>query len=63
MERMTAVGPEWILALKDVRLGCEMADQWDKDPRLMKVALDYFKAASAEGFGGEDCNAVYKIIK
>ena len=51
------------LALKDVRLGCEMADQWRMDPRLMKVALDYFKTASAEGFGGDDCNAVYKIIK
>ncbi len=51
------------LALKDVRLGCEMADQWGKDPRLMKVALDYFKTANAKGFGGDDCNAVYKIIK
>ncbi len=51
------------LALKDVRLGCEMANQWNKDPRLMKVALDYFKQANAAGFGGDDCNAVYKVIE
>ena len=51
------------LALKDVRLGCMMADQMGIDPKLMKDALDYFRRASEAGFGNEDCNAVYKIIK
>ena len=51
------------LALKDVRLGCEMADEWGNDAKTMKVALDYFKKATAEGLGKEDCNAIYKIIK
>lgn len=51
------------LALKDVRLGCEMADAWGNEAKTMKVALDYFKIASTEGFGREDCNAVYKVIK
>ena len=51
------------LALKDVRLGCEMADAWGLDPRAIKVALEYYKTASAEGFGKEDCNAVYKVVK
>ena len=51
------------LALKDVRLGCEMAQAWGIDPKTMKVALDYLKQASAEGFGKEDCNAIYKVIK
>lgn len=51
------------LALKDVRLGCMMADQMGIDPKLMKNALDYFSRASESGFGNEDCNAVYKIIK
>lgn len=51
------------LALKDVRLGCEMADAWNMNPRLIKIALEYFKKASAEGFGQEDCNAVYKVIQ
>jgi 3-hydroxyisobutyrate dehydrogenase-like beta-hydroxyacid dehydrogenase len=51
------------LALKDVRLGCEMAQAWGVDPKTMKVALDYFKQASAEGLGKEDCNAIYKVIK
>jgi len=50
------------LALKDVRLGCEMADAWGNDATAMKVALDYFKKASAKGLGNEDCNAIYKII-
>jgi 3-hydroxyisobutyrate dehydrogenase-like beta-hydroxyacid dehydrogenase len=51
------------LALKDVRLGCEMADSWGNDARAMKVALDYLKKGSAEGFGKEDCNAIYKVIR
>ncbi len=51
------------LALKDVRLGCEMAKAWENDAKTMKVALDYFKQASESGHGKEDCNAVYKIIK
>ena len=51
------------LALKDVRLGCEMADEWSMDPKLMKIALDYYREASAKGFGQEDCNAVYKVTK
>lgn len=51
------------LALKDVRLGCEMAEAWKNDAKSMKVALEYFRAGSAKGFGKEDCNAIYKVIK
>jgi 3-hydroxyisobutyrate dehydrogenase-like beta-hydroxyacid dehydrogenase len=51
------------LALKDVRLGCDMAKAWENDAKTMKVALDYFKEASEVGHGKEDCNAVYKIIR
>ncbi|MFH2129215.1 MAG: NAD(P)-dependent oxidoreductase [bacterium] len=51
------------LALKDVRLGCEMATAWGLQVKLMETALDYFKQASSAGFGAEDCNAVYKIIQ
>ena len=51
------------LALKDVRLGCEMADAWGVTPKTMKMALEYLKAASSAGYGKEDCNAMYKIIK
>jgi 3-hydroxyisobutyrate dehydrogenase-like beta-hydroxyacid dehydrogenase len=51
------------LALKDVCLGCEMADAWGNDAKTMKVALAYFKAGSAADHGMEDCNAVYKVIK
>jgi pyrroline-5-carboxylate reductase len=28
-----------------------------------KDAFGYFREASEAGFGGEDCNAVYKVIK
>jgi 3-hydroxyisobutyrate dehydrogenase-like beta-hydroxyacid dehydrogenase len=51
------------LALKDVRLGCEMAEAWGNDAKTMKVALEYFERASAEGLGKEDCDAIYKVIK
>jgi 3-hydroxyisobutyrate dehydrogenase-like beta-hydroxyacid dehydrogenase len=51
------------LALKDVRLGCEMAEAWGNSAKAMKVALEYFREASAKGFGKEDGNAIYKIIK
>jgi 3-hydroxyisobutyrate dehydrogenase-like beta-hydroxyacid dehydrogenase len=51
------------LALKDVRLGVEMAKAWGNDAWTMQVALDYLKQGSADGLGKEDCNAIYKIIK
>ena len=51
------------LALKDVRLGCEMATAWENDAKTMQVALDYLREASEAGHGKEDCNAVYKTIK
>ncbi|MBN2439431.1 MAG: NAD(P)-dependent oxidoreductase [Deltaproteobacteria bacterium] len=51
------------LALKDIRLGCEMAKAWGNDAKTMQVALDYLKAGSSAGYGKEDCNAIYKVIK
>ncbi|WP_045218513.1 NAD(P)-dependent oxidoreductase [Desulfonatronum thioautotrophicum] len=50
------------LALKDVRLGLEMARAWGQDLKAMEAALEYFKQASAAGHGKEDCNAVIKVI-
>lgn len=50
------------LALKDVRLGCEMARAWGLDLKAMEAALELYKKASAAGYGKEDCNAVYKVI-
>ena len=50
------------LALKDVRLGCEMAKAWGNDAKTMQVALEYLKAGSSAGYGKEDCNAMYKVI-
>ncbi len=50
------------LALKDVRLGVEMARAWGLDLGAMEAALSSYKNASEAGYGKEDCNAVYKII-
>ncbi len=50
------------LALKDVRLGLEMARAWELDLKSMEAALEYYKQASGAGFGKEDCNAVVKVI-
>lgn len=51
------------LALKDMRLGCQMAAVWGNDAKTMQVALDYFKNASSAGYDQEDCSAVYKVIR
>lgn len=50
------------LALKDVRLGCEMADSWGYDARFTKQAKKFYEKAQEEGLGKEDCNAVYKVL-
>lgn len=51
------------LALKDVRLGCEMAAAWGMKIPAMSAALETFRRASAAGLGREDCNAVYKATE
>jgi 3-hydroxyisobutyrate dehydrogenase-like beta-hydroxyacid dehydrogenase len=50
------------LALKDVRLGSEMADEWNYDARFTKLAKEFYERAEQEGLGKEDCNAVYKVL-
>lgn len=50
------------LALKDVRLGCAMAEGWGLSPRLMEAALGLYQQAGEAGHGGEDCAAVFKAV-
>lgn len=50
------------LALKDVRLGLEMARGFGLELGAMEAALGYYTKASAAGYGLEDCNAVLKVI-
>ncbi|SFM33509.1 NAD(P)-dependent oxidoreductase [Pelosinus propionicus] len=50
------------LALKDVRLGCKMADGWGYDARFTKQAKKFYEQAEQSGMGKEDCNAVYKVL-
>jgi 3-hydroxyisobutyrate dehydrogenase-like beta-hydroxyacid dehydrogenase len=51
------------LALKDVRLGCQMAEAWGMNIPAIMATFGVFKRANAAGLGSEDCNAVYKITK
>lgn len=54
------------LALKDLHLGCAMAEQWGITPHAMLAAHEAFATASAEanaqGRGDEDCCAVFKML-
>lgn len=50
------------LALKDVRLGCEMADAMGYNAAFAKMAQKCYEAAEHKGFGKEDCNAVFKVM-
>lgn len=50
------------LALKDVRLGVEMAENMGYDARFCKLAKKCYEDAQEKGFGSEDCNAVYKVM-
>ncbi len=51
------------LALKDIRLGCEMAEDMGYFPKYSELSVCNFQKASDEGHGGEDCCAVYKALK
>ncbi len=49
------------LACKDVRLGIEMAEAYKSKTALTDVTLNYLNKASQEGYGQEDCAALYKV--
>jgi len=51
------------LAAKDMRLGCAMARDWGFAPAMMEFARDAFMQAGAEGYGEEDCCAVFKVMR
>lgn len=51
------------LALKDVRLGVEMAKSYSEKTDLSNTALTFLNKASEEGYGEEDCAAVFKAYK
>lgn len=50
------------LAIKDVGLGCAMAEQWGLKPATMRAALETLQKADAQGLGQEDCAALLKIL-
>lgn len=51
------------LALKDVRLGNDMANDWGMVLDLCRLGMRYLAAAQESGYGDEDCNAVYKVVR
>lgn len=51
------------LALKDVRLGNDMANDWGMMMDLCKLGMKYLAVAKENGYGDEDCNAVYKVVR
>lgn len=50
------------LALKDMRLGCAMAEQWGMTPQTMLAAREVFARASTQGRGDDDCCAVFNTL-
>lgn len=50
------------LALKDVRLGCEMAAGWGYEAIFSSLAQKCYEKAEAKELGKEDCCAVYKVL-
>lgn len=51
------------LTLKDLTLGCKMAQEMNYTPHFSQIARDFYKQAKDEGLGKEDCCAVYKVLK
>ncbi len=51
------------LTLKDLKMGCNMAKEWDYKPYFSEKARDFYKEASEKGHGKEDACAVYKVLK
>lgn len=51
------------LTLKDLTLGCDMAKKMNYTAQFTEKARDFYKQAKEEGYGKEDCCAVYKVLK
>ena len=51
------------LTLKDLSLGCTMAKEMNYTPHFTQKACDFYKQAKDEGYGKEDCSAIYKVLK
>lgn len=51
------------LTLKDLTLGCNMAKEFNYTPIFSKQSQELYAKASQEGYGNEDCSAIYKILK
>lgn len=50
------------LTLKDVRLGVDMASTMDQQSPFSALAVEYFQKAQNNGYGDDDCAAVYKLF-
>lgn len=50
------------LAIKDLKLGCQMAEQLGLDPKMMHQTVSYLEKARDAGLANEDACAIYKIL-
>lgn len=51
------------LTLKDLTLGCTMAQELKYTPHFTQIARDFYKEAKDAGLGKEDCCAIFKVLK
>lgn len=50
------------LTLKDLILGCNMAKDFHYTPIFSEKSRELYQQASNDGYGNEDCSAVYKVL-
>lgn len=50
------------LTLKDLTLGCNMAKEFNYTPIFSEKSRELYQQASNNGYGNEDCCAIYKIL-
>lgn len=51
------------LTLKDLTLGCNMAKEFNYTPIFSQKSRELYQKASEQGYGAEDCCAIYKVLE
>lgn len=51
------------LTLKDLTLGCNMAKDFNYTPIFSQKSRELYQKASEQGYGAEDCCAIYKVLE
>ena len=51
------------LTFKDLTLGCNMAKDFNYTPIFSQKSRELYQKASEQGYGAEDCCAIYKVLE